>query len=36
MHIVTVATKNDGYLDYLIESCQKNSGKLKILGWNQE
>jgi hypothetical protein len=36
MHIVTVATKNDGYLDYLIESCKRNGGNLEILGWRQE
>jgi hypothetical protein len=24
MHIVTVANKNDGYFNYLIESCKRN------------
>jgi len=36
MHIVTVANKNDGYLNYLIESCKRNGGELEVLGWNQE
>ena len=36
MHIVTVVNKNDGYLDYLIESCKRNGGNLEILGWGQE
>jgi len=36
MHIVTVATKNEGYFDYLVESCKRNGGELEVLGWGQE
>jgi len=36
MHIVTVATKNEGYFDYLKQSCERNGGKLEVLGWGQE
>jgi hypothetical protein len=36
MHIVTVANKNEGYFNYLVESCKRNGGKLEVLGWGQE
>jgi hypothetical protein len=36
MHIVTVATKSEGYFNYLVESCKRNGGKLEVLGWGQE
>jgi hypothetical protein len=36
LHIVTVATHNDGYLDYLIESCKKNNNDIKILGYGEK
>jgi hypothetical protein len=36
MHLVTVATKSDGYFDCLLQSCQRNGAKLEVLGWGQE
>ena len=36
MHIVTVATKNEGYFNVLVESCRRNGGNLEVLGWNTE
>jgi len=36
LHIVTVATHQDGYLDYLIESCKKNNNDIKILGYGEK
>jgi hypothetical protein len=36
MHIVTVATKSEGYFDYLVESCKRNGGELEVLGWGKQ
>lgn len=36
MHVVTVATHYEGYLNALEESCQRNHLKLVILGMGQE
>lgn len=36
LHIVTVATKNEGYFDYLVQSCKRNGATLEVLGWGQE
>jgi len=36
LHIVTVATHKDGYLDYLIQSCKKNNNDIKILGYGEK
>lgn len=33
IHIVTVATHNEGYFEYLVESCKRNGAKLEVLGW---
>jgi hypothetical protein len=34
MHIVTVATEDEGYFKFLKESCERNGAKLEVLGWN--
>jgi hypothetical protein len=36
LHIVTVATKNEGYFDFLHQSCKRNGGKLEVLGWGEK
>ena len=36
LHIVTVATKNDGYFDFLVDSCKQNGGNLEVLGWGTQ
>jgi hypothetical protein len=36
MHIVTVATKNEGYFDCLLQSCKRYGAKLEVLGWGQK
>lgn len=36
LHIVTVATKNEGYFNSLVESCNRNGGKLEVLGWGEK
>ena len=35
MHIITVATHNEGYFDILKKSCKRNKIDLKVLGWGQ-
>jgi len=36
LYIITVATDNDYYLPYLIESCKKNNKEIIILGYGEE
>ncbi len=33
MKILTIATKNEGYLDLLIQTAEKSGYELKLLGW---
>jgi len=36
MKIITVATKSDGYMPLLLESCKRNNLDLVVLGWEQK
>lgn len=36
MKIVTVATDNQRYFPYLVESCRRNDCELVVLGWGQK
>ncbi len=36
LHVVTIATHNDGYYDALIESGKRNGINVKTLGWGQK
>ena len=36
LYIITVATDNDYYLPYLIESCKKHNKEIIILGYGEE
>lgn len=34
-HFVTVATKEDYFFPFLIESCNKNDIHLNVIGWGE-
>jgi hypothetical protein len=36
LHIVTVATHDEGYFKYLQQSCKKHGSKLKVLGFGEK
>lgn len=35
MRLVTVATREDGYMPYLRVSCERHGARLEVLGWRQ-
>jgi len=36
LHIVTVATESKYYFPYLVQSCERNGIKLKVLGYGEK